>query len=58
LFVRSELVRLPYPASVPSDEAGLGVNGFGSFSRNVGSRPSGRSKQIDLGGRAETRHLS
>jgi hypothetical protein len=41
LSERSELVRLPYPASVPFDEAGRGVNGFGSFSRKKKTSAAG-----------------
>jgi len=47
LFERSELVRLPYPASVPSAEAGLGVNGFGSFSRKKMTSAAGPKPGIN-----------
>ena len=49
LSERSELVRFPYLASVPSNDAERGVNGFGSFCRNkrtsiAGTKPSNTEK--------------
>jgi len=50
LSERSELVRHPPLASVPSNKAELGVNGFGSFCRNkrassAGAKP-GNTKNL------------